>query len=429
MVKPSNNSPERIVEEAFEYVYDSCLEPTEENLVSWKALPSHRPRYSQRVTGWLDLHGFILTESYPAFNNIPQNVRLPLVYWAVYETFLSRKRDIKYFEDCVDVVVGRWKRRKKQNIKTWIHLDIKEAPFELEEVKINGTYLRLAGNSDFYRELGRPGLTRISQIADGWSPWRLRCFVSSEYKASDVHEALDLASKDFEILRSILNWSVVGRRIQFRFGGTKERCEYYPPLLYGAQAEREPCEAFTGYGVHNQGSAKISEETISSISEMIAYFEPRFIRGSLRSLLAESMVLANEGLDSIFPSQQFLSCWTALEKLALVDSGSPSEVAKRLPRLWGPRNGSKESFVLGRLAIIRNRLVHEGNFDSDSDELLSWLRLISASIFWQFLDVSKRVKTQAGLKEFYTCFGSNKAEIGEKILALEYLREIMDAGR
>lgn len=367
---------------------------------------------------------FLIGNSIPELRKVSVQHWSPLIGGAVYATYRKGKEDFDLFLKECRRSVKLWNARPLQQYEIWIHLDISSPPAWLTSSSIMGIAFDVVSRNHLTRHLSSDDIEEarlLNKIDFSSTRW----FFHTHISARDSDEAFDRATQSFELLRSILNWAFHSHVLRGSFGRTKEASIHYPPRIYAERAESEKPNLYPGYGVIKSANSAIQERDEGRAKEWLGVFKTELRPKTIKGRIAESMVLAAEGLDSIYPSHQCLAIWTALERLSLVESGSPSEVAKRIPRIW--QNGADVDLALAlkQLAQQRNRLVHEGQFEHDNEAALMWLRLIFANVLLRLMDMQKRIRHLDSLNEVLTGQTRTLTAVRARIAGQEELLRIL----
>lgn len=415
-----------VLRKHFETVYDSCLELDAEDL---------RLR-TKNVTGPFVFHceafqlfsTFLLGQHIKEFSRVCSEDREKLVLASVYRTFRAGTKDFGAFEQAAREVARDWSNRPNRKYRTWIHLDISALPDELAQITLNGVPLQVVPAQHLLGELDRSVIDDLANRKD-LDLEDLDWLVYAEHFAPSQKEALSMAASNFEVLRGLCNLLHEAGRASVSFGGTKETCTHYPPVAYAIADDDSAPLVYGGYASTKQAKSKIPPTLIPFITQASRVFAPKYEDGSVRKVLAEAIQRANEGLDSIYPGHQFLGLWTALETMALVDRGSPMDVAKRIPKLWlnGPDYDIAQA--LHRLAYLRNDLVHEGRFDHDSDDALLWLRQIVALAVLRTAEIAKKLPRANSLRELYCSHGVAPRALRERVKGIQFHLDLITSER
>jgi hypothetical protein len=409
--------PSRAQVRAYEDLYDLCIEPTVDDLNKWKSQPAFAPRYKTKAF-FFQYSTFLLAELVPSLASAPAHLRDPLCLTAVYETFLSKRRSIVEFQRSGAKLGEALKKRPLKQCTAWVHLDVGQPPTFLKALTIDRQPLELVPIKELTQRCAKQKLSDFVQQHGDHVLHKETWLLKASIKAHSKEEALAALLQLSEIVRGTMNFTA-NNRTTLTLTGTKETCHHYPPLIYATmEADDEP-QLLSGYGASKAKRNPIPDADEETVKEILRFFEPQVRKSTVRKLLAESLILANAGYDNIYPAHQFLSLWVAMERLALVDSGSTVEVRRRLVHLWENGPESELPAALEQLSKIRNRLVHEGVYEHEADGALLWLRFCFAQCWRRLFRLSKDLKTVTSLSQFYSAGGQSVSSLRDRAKGLE----------
>jgi hypothetical protein len=218
----------------------------------------------------------------------------------------------------------------------------------------------------------------------------------------DTNEATLAAVEAVELWRACLNCAYSAGQKTIQFGETRPRSRFRAcPVMFTVDDQRQvvvtDCMAAGGYGRES-----LTDSRRDIAAKLLALFAERPAETDSLHRLFRAMLAFQEAIDSWRPADQFLGIWRSVEILSGVVRGDTNEIAKRIGLLW-PEQAEEVTGRLRALAPLRNKLVHEGEFDNDEQSPVVMLGHLASIAMMRYSVLAVDFPANEDFNEYYAC--------------------------
>ena len=199
-------------------------------------------------------------------------------------------------------------------------------------------------------------------------------------KSYGPEAAVYLASDRFDVLRAILNMSVLRGHITF-FSEPKQLSVFLPTPVFGVfKSDGTMVSSYRTtekYDYHDYRKSTIEDAWLPKAKSLLPFFEQELKYPSTSQHVLGLMRLYQAAIDLNSTSSAFLGMWQVLESAVTFGKENirQSELVSRVSTLLNMDSMFQHSLKV--LKETRNQLAHNGEFDEDDDDLLRILKLIA----------------------------------------------------
>ncbi len=233
-----------------------------------------------------------------------------------------------------------------------------------------------------------------------------------DVRARTSQEAFDLASRNFELLRALVNLASGYGLVYEQWGVQEPLGVSLPPPIYGvfwADGNHELHYTIERYDYKAKEFERDKglwlEKALGRIATASEEMQP---------LMIEVLLKYGQAMDTADWRSAFLALWQILEDVSLRTSDnnlSMEKVVKRISVLIGLKPKSLEKDLIDSLAQSRHLLVHQGKFSEEGLEEVNFLKIVAEWAINALFARAEKFPTPQLLEEFY-----NHATLGDSIL-------------
>ncbi|NPA72215.1 MAG: hypothetical protein GXO35_05225 [Gammaproteobacteria bacterium] len=229
-------------------------------------------------------------------------------------------------------------------------------------------------------------------------------FFTALVDAPDWRAGWQRVAPAFDAFRGMLNLSLSFYQLRLTFNTPRPWGIRHP--CWGMMISRHTEEPFFFIGERGESSKiiELSEEVVKALKRNLYLLKNRPPKGSTLELIADSLRLYSQAMDTSLPHWRLLGFWQLAESITVAEDvgGDTAKVAHRLSWL-GSKIGLEASgyrYTLLALGQKRNQIVHRGIGDVDEEDINILKLACEAGIHWLF-SVVKDLPTVQHIRQFY----------------------------